>query len=108
MDSEPTSTLEKMRRYCAYQERSHRDVSRKMYDLRITGDEREEITLKLMEENFLNEERFARAYVRGKFNIKNWGRNRIIGGLRQHRIQAKCMNLALEEISTVRQRDCYR
>lgn len=98
MDFGPSEALEKMRKYCAYQERSHRDVSQKMQRLEIPSDWRDGIVIDLIQENFLNEERFARAYARGKFNIKKWGRIKIVHGLRQHQVSKKCIDLALKEI----------
>lgn len=98
METERSALLEKLRKYCAYQERSHSDVTQKMWDLQIPFEWRDEFLLKLMEENFLNEERFARAFVRGKFNIKKWGRNKIIEGLKQHQVSKKCIQMALAEI----------
>lgn len=70
-----------------------------MWDLRIPQDWRDELLITLIQENFLNEERFARSFVRGKFNIKKWGRIKIINGLKQHDVSKKCINLALTEIN---------
>ncbi|MCF8275842.1 MAG: RecX family transcriptional regulator [Flavobacteriales bacterium] len=98
MDFGPKEALEKLRKYCAYQERSHHDVNQKMWDLKIPDEWREEITLSLMKENFLNEERFARTYARGKFNIKKWGKVKITEGLKNHQVSKKCIQLALTEI----------
>lgn len=99
MESGPKAALEKLRKYCAYQERSHADVAQKMWDLEIPLDWRDEIILHLMKENFLNEERFARTYARGKFNIKKWGRVKIIDGLKKHGVTKPCIVLALSEIN---------
>ena len=98
MDSGPKELLEKLRKYCAYQERSHHDVVQKMWDLQIPQEWRDDMLIALIQENFLNEERFARSYARGKFNIKKWGRVKIIQGLKQHDISAKCIKIALTEI----------
>ena len=98
MDSGPKEVLEKLRKYCAYQERSHADVAQKMWDLKIPMEWRDDLVLSLMKENFLNEERFARTYARGKFNIKKWGRIKIVNGLKQHSVSKKCIQLALTEI----------
>lgn len=98
MDFGPKEALEKLRKYCAYQERSHEDVVQKMWDLKIPEDWRDDIILSLMQENFLNEERFARTFVRGKFNIKKWGRVKIIEGLKKHRVSKQCIKLGLTEI----------
>ena len=98
MDFGPKEALEKLRKYCAYQERSHKDVLEKMWKLKIPMDWRDDIFLGLMQEDFLNEERFARTYARGKFNIKQWGRIKIIQGLKQHAVSEKCIQLSLTEI----------
>lgn len=98
MDFGPKEALEKLRKYCAYQERSHEDVVQKMWDLKIPEDWRDDIVLSLMQENFLNEERFARTFVRGKFNIKKWGRVKIVEGLKKHRVSPQCIKLGLSEI----------
>ena len=98
MDFGPKEALEKLRKYCAYQERSYKDVHDKMWDLKIPAEWRDDMILGLMQENFLNEERFARTYARGKFNIKKWGRVKIIQGLKRHRISKKCIQLGLSEM----------
>ena len=98
MESGRKEMLEKLRKYCAYQERSHHDVVQKMWDLKIPKDWRDDMLISLIQENFLNEERFARTYVRGKFNIKKWGRIKIIQGLKQHKVSQKCIQLGLTEI----------
>ncbi len=69
-----------------------------MWDLKIPNSWRDDILMVLIQQNFLNEERFARAFVRGKFKIKKWGRNKIIKGLKQHQVEKKCIQLALQEI----------
>lgn len=98
MDFGPKEALEKLRKYCAYQERSHADVSQKMWDLEIPSEWKDDIVLGLMKENFLNEERFARTYARGKFKIKKWGKVKITHGLKKHEVSKKCIQLALTEI----------
>ena len=98
MDWSRSELLEKLRKYCAYQERSHYDVVQKMWELKIPEDWRDDMLISLIQENFLNEERFARTYARGKFNIKKWGRVKIIQGLKQHEVSTNCIQLALTEI----------
>lgn len=90
--------LKKLQRYCAYQDRCHSEVRSKLLDLGIYGDELEEVIAELITDNFLNEERFARSYARGKFNIKKWGRNRIKQELKRRHITAYCLRKAMEEI----------
>ena len=67
----------KLMKYCSYQERCHQEVNKKLYDWGFYKDDRDEIIVRLIEENFINEERFARAFTRGKFNIKKWGKQKI-------------------------------
>lgn len=85
--------------YCVYQDRSHWEVEQKLKEESgISKEEQGEIIVWLIQNNFLNEERFARAYVRGKFNQKQWGRNKIISGLKQKRIPEKLIDQVLNEI----------
>ena len=88
----------KLRHYCAYQERCHEEVRTKLLSLKIYGNDLEEIINKLIEDDFLNEERFAKAYARGKFRIKKWGRGKIISELNKRRISPYCIKQAMEEI----------
>ena len=90
--------LAKMQRYCAYQERCHEEVRSKLLNMGVYNDWREEIIVQLIEENFLNEERFARAFARGKFRIKQWGRNRIRQELKKRKISDYCVRMAMDEI----------
>ena len=69
--------LQKLRQYCAYQERSHYEVQQKLYELGIRKAEHDEIISTLIEEDYLNEERFAIQFVGGKFRMKEWGRKKI-------------------------------
>lgn len=90
--------LAKMQRYCAYQDRCHQEVRSKLLELEVYGERLEEIMGQLIEEGFLNEERFARSFARGKFRIKQWGRNRIRQELKKRNISAYCIRMAMEEI----------
>ncbi len=90
--------LIKLQAYCAYQDRCHSEVRTKLLGLKIYGDDLEDIITELIKENFLNEERFARSYARGKFRIKNWGKRRIIQELKKRRISDYCIKKALTEI----------
>ncbi len=93
-----SSALEKIKYYCAYQERSHKEVRSKLLELEIYGDELENYISILIDENYLNEERYACAIVRGKFNYKQWGRNKILQTLKQQGISTYCINKAMKEI----------
>lgn len=90
--------LRKLQKYCAYQDRCHREVRTKLIDLGCYGDDLEEVMAELISDNFLNEERFARSYARGKFRFKKWGRIRIKRELKMRNISAYCMKKAMEEI----------
>src|SRR5882757_6205956 len=73
----PAQARGKIQKYCAYQERSHQEVKHKLHTYGLTVDEADEIISSLITDNFLNEERFAKAFAGGKFRIKKWGRNKI-------------------------------
>jgi len=89
---------EKLKRYCAYQERSHIDVTEKLYKLGLYKNEVDEVITRLLQDDFLNEQRFAEAYVSGKFKIKKWGKVKIISNLKQKRISDYCIKKGLLEI----------
>lgn len=93
--------LAKLQRYCAYQDRCHKEVTQKLKDMQMIPQASEQIITTLIEENFLNEERFAMAFVRGKFKIKKWGRRRLISELKQRNISNYLVNKALGQISDV-------
>lgn len=90
--------LEKLRRYCVYQDRCHQEVRHKLLSIKVYGDELEEIITELIKDNFLNEERFARSYARGKFRMKKWGKNKIKQQLKLKNVSAYCIKKGLEEI----------
>lgn len=90
--------LSKLQRYCAYQERCHKEVRTKLLDLGIYGDTLEEIISELIVDNFLNEERFATSYVRGKFVFKKWGRIKIKQELKFRKISDYCIKKGMQEI----------
>jgi len=91
--------LKKLQRYCAYQDRCHQEVRHKLLDLGLYGADVEDVITDLITENFLNEERFARSYARGKFRMKQWGRVRIRRELKQRNISDYCIRKAMEEIA---------
>jgi len=103
-NSTPSYTVdqakEKLERYCAYQERSHRQVEEQLYKMRMIPQAQEVIITHLIQHNFLNESRFAQAYSRGKFRIKKWGKKRITQGLKQHGVSAYNIKLGLAQIDT--------
>lgn len=91
--------LQKLERYCAYQERCHKEVRQKLFELGMDSDSRDKIITDLIQNNFLNESRFATAFARGKFRTKKWGKNRIVNELKFRDISAYNIQLALKEIS---------
>ncbi|WP_452230385.1 regulatory protein RecX [Lacinutrix sp. MEBiC02404] len=88
----------KLEFYCAYQERSHKEVVTKLKDMRMIPDAIDVIVVHLIQNNFLNEERFAKAFVRGKFRIKKWGKNRLKQELKRKDITKTIIDIALKEI----------
>lgn len=96
--TEKEKALRRLQKYCAYQDRCHQEVRTKLLELKIYGEDLEDIIVELIAENFLNEERFARSYARGKFRIKKWGRTRIQQELKKRNISAYCIKKAMEEI----------
>lgn len=88
----------KLESYCTYQDRCHRDVITKLKDMRMIPEAIDNIVAHLIQENFLNEERFAKSFARGKFKIKKWGRIRITNELKQRGITRYNINSALKEI----------
>jgi len=87
--------LAKAEHFCAYQERAQQEVRDKLYDWGLWPDAVENIIIKLIGDNFLNEERFAKAYVHGKFKQKGWGRVKIKQGLKIKKIPEKLLQKAL-------------
>ncbi len=94
----PEQALQKLKHYCAYQERSHSEVTDKLYQLGVWKKEQGAIISRLIEENYLNEERFAIAFAGGKWRIKQWGRNKIKHELKQRKVSDYCIKKALKQI----------
>ena len=94
-----TEATRKLEQYCAYQERCHKEVIQKLKDMRMIPDIINQIVVHLINENYLNEERFAKSFARGKFRIKKWGRNRILNELKQRDISPFNIKIALKEIN---------
>ena len=93
-----SEALGKLQKYCAYQDRCHQEVRTKLINLGIYGDELEEIIAELISENYLNEERFARSFARGKFRMRRWGKNKIISELKLRKISEYCIRKGISEI----------
>ncbi|WP_431125122.1 regulatory protein RecX [Flagellimonas flava] len=90
--------LRKMEHYCAYQDRCHKEVVDKLKGMRMIPQAIDTIMAHLIQENYLNEERFAKSFARGKFNIKKWGKNRIVNELKTRQISRFNIKSALKEI----------
>ncbi|MFM7194367.1 MAG: regulatory protein RecX [Bacteroidota bacterium] len=84
--------------FCAYQERSHQQVRRKLFLLGMTSTETENILTDLITAGSLSEHRFAKAYAGGKFRMKKWGRTRIEQQLRRQGLSTRCIADGLKEI----------
>jgi len=93
-----TEALRKMEHYCAYQERCHQEVEKKLATMILIPEACEKILLHLMQENYLNEGRFAQSFARGKFSIKKWGRVRITQELKCKKISTHAIKIALQEL----------
>lgn len=94
----PEQAYQRICRYCAYQERSHKEVRNKLYGYGLHRGDVEEAITRLITDGFLNEERFAKAFAGGKFRIKSWGRNKIVHALEGHGVTPKCIQRGMREI----------
>jgi len=100
--TKPTFSLKeiyyKMEYFCSYQERCYKEVEEKLYSFSLTISKKEQVLTHLIENNFINEERFAQSFVRGKHNYKYWGKNRIVNELKFRNISSRNIQTALKEI----------
>lgn len=94
-----TEATKKLESYCAYQERCHKEVIEKLKGMRMIPEAIDQITTHLIQENYLNEERFAKSFARGKFVIKKWGKNRIVNELKLRQVSKFNIKSALAEIN---------
>ena len=94
----PQQALPKIKQYCAYQERCHSEVKEKLYSFGLYKNDVEDLVSKLIEENYLNEERFAIQFTGGRFRIKQWGRVKIKYQLKQKQVSDYCIKKALNAI----------
>ncbi|MBT4709623.1 MAG: recombinase RecX [Flavobacteriaceae bacterium] len=88
----------KLQYYCSYQDRCHKEVIAKLKTFGVKSNESNQIISNLIKENYLNESRFSKSFVRGKFNIKNWGKVKIINELKFRNISPYNITLGLNEI----------
>jgi len=94
----PDQARLKIQSFCAYQERSHKEVRDKLYSFGLFKDEVDQLCTELIRDNYLNEERFAQAFASGKFRIKKWGWLKIEMQLKQKGISGHCLKQARKEI----------
>ncbi|TGE17188.1 regulatory protein RecX [Hymenobacter elongatus] len=94
----PSEALPKIAAFCAYQERNQKEVEAKLREYGLNEDEAGEIIIRLSREKLLDEERYAKAFVRGKYRIKKWGRRRITQELKQKGISDYCVKAGMKEI----------
>lgn len=94
----PQQALQKIYHYCAYQERSHKEVRNKLYSYGLWGSEVEDLLTRLITEDFLNEQRFAKSFAGGKFRVKKWGKIKIERELVSHGLTHNCIRIGLKEI----------
>ena len=88
----------KLEYYCSYQDRCHKEVEQKLNSFTLITELKEKVIVHLIENNFINEERFAKSFVRGKHNYKGWGKNRIVNELKFRNISSRIIETALKEI----------
>lgn len=94
----PPEAAARIRRYCAYQERSHQEVRDKLFEYGLTPDQVNELLSLMISDGFLNEERFAKAFAGGKFRMMKWGKLKIERELEQRRLTPRCIAAGLKEI----------
>jgi regulatory protein len=90
--------LQKLRFYCRYQQRCQSEIKEKLFELGINKKEHDQLIAELIKENCLNDDRFAEAFVSGRFKMKQWGRKKIENGLKGKRISSEIAQRALEKI----------
>lgn len=95
----PAQVLQKLKQFCAYQERSHSEVREKAFSLGLHNVDLPNLIATLIEENYLNEERFAIQFAGGKFRMKQWGKVKIRYALKQKQVGEYCIKKALQQIS---------
>lgn len=91
--------LRKAAMFCAYQERTQQEVRERLKDWGVLGDDAEEVIAELIQQNYLNEERFAKSFAGGKFRVKGWGRRKIKQHLQQRGISGYNLDQAMKEIA---------
>jgi regulatory protein len=90
--------IQKMEYYCAYQERCHAEVKEKLYSFQINQEEKDQVIVHLLDNNYLNEERFASIFTQSKLHQKKWGKKRITNELKARNISAYLITKSIKEI----------
>lgn len=103
----PAEIQSKLEYYCAYQDRCHQEVQQKLRDFGLSDSEKDTLVVHLITHKFLDEERFARSFARGKHRIKQWGKIRIVNELKFRNIAAPNIICALTEISPDEYQDTF-
>ena len=91
----------KLKQYCSYQDRCHSEVEKKLSKFNLISQAKDQILFNLINEDYLNETRFCKSFVRGKFKIKNWGKRRIIQELKSRKISEFNIKKGLSEINEI-------
>ena len=91
----------KLKQYCSYQDRCHNEVEKKLKTFDVISEVKEQIISNLISENYLNETRFCKSFVRGKFKIKNWGKRKIILELKSRKVSNYNLKEGLKEINEI-------
>ena len=97
----------KLENFCSYQERCHKEVEEKLRALGMIQTASQEIISQLIQEDYLNETRFAKNFARGKFRIKNWGRNRISRELKSRNISDYNIKMGMQEFTDIEYEETF-
>ena len=97
----------KLENFCSYQERCHKEVEEKLRVLGMIQSASQEIIAQLIQEDYLNETRFAKNFARGKFRIKNWGRNRISRELKSRNISDYNIKMGMQEFTDIEYEETF-
>ncbi|MEI8099196.1 MAG: regulatory protein RecX [Sediminibacterium sp.] len=104
----PEQAFQKIKQYCAYQERSHQATKEKLFSMGLYKKDVEILLSQLIEENYLNEQRYALQFVGGHFRIKKWGKIKIAAALKQQKVSSYNIQKALDEIDQTAYLSCLQ
>jgi len=91
--------LQKLRFYCRYQQRCQSEIKEKLFELGVPNKDHNDLIIELTKENRVSDERFAEAFVTGRFKMKQWGRKKIQKGLKGKRVSDEIVQKALGQIN---------